>query len=58
MGDWERAPSGINQCKKLELLKQEGVHFTADGKLIERDGVWFDGPWDTAQVKKSTVITR
>ena len=45
-GDWEKAPSGINQSKKLELLNDEGVFFTTDGKLIAKPGVWFDGPWE------------
>ena len=46
-GDWEKAPSGINQSKKLELLKQEGLDFTDDGVLIVPKGkeILFDGPW-------------
>lgn len=44
-GDWERAPSGVNQSMKLGLLRDEGVHFDRDGKLILTSGVWFDGPW-------------
>jgi len=50
-GDWEKAPSGINQTMKLQLLKDEGVEFTQEGKLIVRDGVWFDGPWDVKKTK-------
>ncbi|TIA59987.1 DNA binding methylated-DNA--cysteine S-methyltransferase [Aureobasidium pullulans] len=46
MGDWQKAPSGVNQIRKLELLEGEGVEFTREGKLIEREGVWFDGPWE------------
>lgn len=46
MGDWECAPSGINQSKKLELLKEEGVMFTDEGRLVVREGVWFSGPWE------------
>ena len=46
MGDWQKAPSGVNQSRKLELLEEEGVRFTREGKLIEREGVWFDGPWE------------
>ncbi|KAK5278496.1 hypothetical protein LTR40_009070, partial [Exophiala xenobiotica] len=34
MGDWQKAPSGINQTKKLRLLAEEGVHFDTEGKLI------------------------
>ncbi|KAI5240375.1 hypothetical protein E4T42_08396 [Aureobasidium subglaciale] len=45
MGDWQKAPSGINQSKKLDLLKAEGVDFTPEGKLIEKEHVWFKGPW-------------
>lgn len=44
-GDWQQAPSGINQTKKLELLREEGVEFTAEGRLIMKEGVWFEGPW-------------
>lgn len=45
MGDWQKAPSGINQTEKLRLLKQEGVEFTTEGKLVLREGVWFNGPF-------------
>ena len=45
-GDWEKAPSGVNQTLKLKLLRGEGVDFTKEGKLVVREGVWFDGPWD------------
>jgi len=44
-GDWEKAPSGVNQTLKLELLKDEGVEFTHEGKLLRKD-VWFTGPFD------------
>ncbi|KAK5240355.1 hypothetical protein LTS06_012485, partial [Exophiala xenobiotica] len=30
----QKAPSGINQTKKLRLLAEEGVHFDTEGKLI------------------------
>ncbi|KIX05498.1 uncharacterized protein Z518_06370 [Rhinocladiella mackenziei CBS 650.93] len=50
-GDWEKAPSGINQGIKLQLLKEEGVEFTTDGKLIAKDGVWFEGPWNIKKAK-------
>lgn len=46
MGDWECAPSGVNQSKKLKLLKEEGVMFTDEGQLVVREGVWFSGPWE------------
>jgi len=45
LGDWQKAPSGINQKKKLELLEEEGVLFTPEGCLITREGIWFEGPW-------------
>lgn len=51
-GDWEKAPSGINQTEKLKLLREEGVNFTAEGRLIVTKGVWFDGPWDTEETTK------
>ncbi|KAF2857285.1 DNA binding methylated-DNA--cysteine S-methyltransferase [Piedraia hortae CBS 480.64] len=44
-GDWEDAPSGINQQAKLELLKKEGIEFTNEGKMVDNGSVWFDGPW-------------
>lgn len=46
-GDWEDAPSGINQSKKLELLREEGLEFTEEGMLIVPKGqnIMFDGPW-------------
>ncbi len=50
-GDWEKAPSGINQTLKLKLLKEEGVDFDGQGRLIQGGGdsaqLWFDGPWKT-----------
>jgi methylated-DNA-[protein]-cysteine S-methyltransferase len=48
-GDWEKAPSGINQTMKLELLKGEGVEFDGQGKLLTGGGkggaAWYEGPW-------------
>jgi methylated-DNA-[protein]-cysteine S-methyltransferase len=51
-GEWTSAPSGINQSRKLELLKEEGLEFTTEGMLIIPKGkkgngedVMFDGPW-------------
>lgn len=58
MGDWQKAPSGINQTKKLKLLKDEGVEFTSEGKLITADGVWFDGPWDVKETKKEIACRK
>ena len=51
-GDWEKAPSGVNQTLKLNLLRDEGVEFANDGKLVVREGVWFDGPWDDAALRR------
>ncbi|KAI9677974.1 MAG: hypothetical protein M1822_008082 [Bathelium mastoideum] len=39
-GDWEKAPSGINCEKKLELLKTEGVEFDAKGMLADKSRWW------------------
>ncbi|ETI20079.1 hypothetical protein G647_08113 [Cladophialophora carrionii CBS 160.54] len=44
-GDWEKAPSGVNQTMKLKLLSDEGVQFTDEGRLVAKD-VWFTGPFD------------
>ena len=48
-GDREKAPSGINQTLKLTLLKEEGVEFDGQGRLLQdRENsreIWFDGPW-------------
>ena len=44
-GDWEKAPSGVNQTMKLELLREEGVEFTTEGKLVGKEA-WFTGPFD------------
>ena len=53
----EDAPSGINQQRKLELLKEEGIEFTQEGMLIvppslkkgegmgKKEEIMFDGPW-------------
>ena len=53
-GDWEKAPSGVNQTMKLQLLKGEGMTFDSRGRLIERTdrdgGVWFDGPWKVEHI--------
>ncbi|ETN43525.1 uncharacterized protein HMPREF1541_02684 [Cyphellophora europaea CBS 101466] len=50
IGEWEKAPSGFNQTLKLRLLREEGVEFDANGKLVSQD-VWFDGPWDTSHTE-------
>lgn len=40
MGDWEKAPSGQNQNKKLELLREEGVLFDEKGMLVDKTKLW------------------
>lgn len=42
MGDWQKAPSGQNCEKKLELLNGEGVRFDGKGMLIDAS-CWWDG---------------
>lgn len=49
-GEWSDAPSGINQSRKLDLLREEGLEFTEEGMLIVEKakgakGIMFDGPW-------------
>lgn len=39
-GDWEKAPSGQNQQSKLQLLKDEGVLFSADGMILDESCKW------------------
>lgn len=41
MGDWKKAPSGVNHEKKLELLKEEGVDFDSKGMLVNRERLFF-----------------
>ena len=41
-GEWQKAPSGINQQMKLELLEKEGVKFDAAGKLVDKKALWND----------------
>ena len=33
-GDWEDAPSGVNQSQKLRLLREEGLRFDGKGNLV------------------------
>lgn len=42
MGDWQKAPSGQNQSKKLQLLSEEGVKFNDQGMLVDKKRL-FDG---------------
>jgi methylated-DNA-[protein]-cysteine S-methyltransferase len=53
LGEWNEAPSGVNQSRKLDLLKVEGVRFDGQGKLLKVEGeeVWFDGPWDVSETR-------
>lgn len=39
-GEWQKAPSGVNQSMKLELLAKEGVKFDGDGQLLDRKRLW------------------
>nr|POE77396.1 methylated-dna--protein-cysteine methyltransferase [Quercus suber] len=40
MGDWQKAPSGINCERKLALLADEGVRFDDKGMLMDKARVW------------------
>lgn len=39
-GEWQKAPSGVNQAMKLELLEKEGVKFSDEGKLLDQGQLW------------------
>jgi methylated-DNA-[protein]-cysteine S-methyltransferase len=41
-GDWEDAPSGVNQQSKLKLLGEEGVRFDGKGMLLDKSLLWSD----------------
>ena len=59
-GDWEKAPSGVNQTLKLKLLRDEGVEFTEEGKLVirNRQKTWcYDGPWDIEKGRATLKAT-
>ncbi|KAK5453373.1 hypothetical protein LTS15_006558 [Exophiala xenobiotica] len=59
MGDWQKAPSGINQTKKLRLLAEEGVHFDTEGKLITSTTPTITTtPFTTTTATASTGTTR
>ncbi|KAK0808739.1 hypothetical protein LTR91_006002 [Friedmanniomyces endolithicus] len=40
LGEAQDAPSGINQKRKLELLRGEGVIFDEKGNLVDLKKVW------------------
>ncbi len=40
MGEWQKAPSGVNQTKKLEILAKEGVEFDERGMLKDKKRLW------------------
>lgn len=40
LGDWKKAPSGVNLERKMKLLEEEGVRFDSKGYLAERHRVW------------------
>jgi methylated-DNA-[protein]-cysteine S-methyltransferase len=54
-GEWNDAPSGVNQCMKKDLLRDEGVEFSDDGMLVTGRKAWFDG-WDEKEVAKQRVV--
>ncbi len=39
-GEWQKAPSGVNQSMKLEILAKEGVKFDAKGMLMDKSKLW------------------
>jgi methylated-DNA-[protein]-cysteine S-methyltransferase len=52
-GDWEKAPSGINQTEKVRLLAEEGVTFDVKGMLVDKS-LW----WDDFKVATSPATTK
>ena len=40
MGELNKAPSGVNCQRKLELLRGEGVEFDGKGFVLDKGGVW------------------
>jgi len=40
LGEWNKAPSGQNQQSKLALLRDEGVLFDNEGKLVDKGQLW------------------
>ena len=42
MGEWNKAPSGVNCQKKLSLLKDEGVEFDEKGVIVDKGRLWDD----------------
>ena len=42
MGEWHKAPSGVNCQKKLEILTREGVTFDERGYLKDKKMLWDD----------------
>jgi methylated-DNA-[protein]-cysteine S-methyltransferase len=54
-GEWNDAPSGVNQSMKRDLLKDEGVAFSDDGMLVTGRKAWFDG-WDEKEVAKQRIV--
>ena len=42
LGECQKAPSGVNQTRKLEILASEGVRFDGKGKLTDRGRLWSD----------------
>ena len=42
MGEWQKAPSGFNQTKKLDILAKEGVWFDEKGMMLDKTRLWSD----------------
>ncbi|KAK5240309.1 hypothetical protein LTS06_012500, partial [Exophiala xenobiotica] len=53
----QKAPSGINQTKKLRLLAEEGVHFDTEGKLITSTTPFTTTATATASTTTNTTST-
>lgn len=56
MGDWEKAPSGINQNRKLGLLKEEGVLFDSEGKMKDTRVLWDKFPAEENQEAYERIV--
>lgn len=57
-GEWQDAPSGVNQTEKMRLLEEEGVVFDERGKVVDGGKVWFGGKWDGSEGGVGTVQER
>lgn len=39
-GEYSKAPSGVNQTMKMDILSKEGVKFDKDGMLLDKSRLW------------------